>query len=722
MAKTKDKSLSEGVALRRRAEDRLRAKPAELPQSRTADEMQRLVHELEVHQIELEMQNAALSQSRDEVESALDKYTDLYDFAPVSYFSLDSKGRILSANLTAASLVGKERSRLTGLNFGLFVAVEDRVDFTGFFEKLFASCSKECCELSLLIEGSSRLYVRIEAIADIYNSECRLAVIDIGARRLAEDALRESEERFRAIASASADWIWEIDIDFRYTFASGKIMHALGYEPEEILGRTPFDLMPPGEAARIRGEFQAIVNRRDSFRDLPNINLHKNGEIRHILTTGLPIIDRQGELCGYRGVDIDITERKLSEIALQESEHRIQQALHVSRSFTFDWQPATDRVVRSTSCSMILKLTGDEVVNDTGDNYFQRIHPDDRPRFVQLLGGMTPASDSYTTQYHFVCHDGDEITLEETGQAFFDSHGRMVRLVGVTTDITARKDVELALERVHEELEQRVRERTADLETALETIQAEDAERLKIMDELRKKEQMLLQQNRLAAMGEMINNIAHQWRQPLNTLGLLVQKLPMKYDSAEFNREFLENNTAKAMKLIQHMSQTINDFRGFFRIDKEMVTFGLSTLIRQAVAFIAQTFQDLSIKIDLQADESLMIRGYPNEYAQALLNILMNSRDALVENNVENARIVLRVFKDVGLSVVTVTDNAGGIPEEIIGRVFDPYFSTKGPDKGTGLGLFMSKTIIEKNMSGRLRVYNAGDGAEFRIEVECEGK
>jgi hypothetical protein len=171
------------------------------------------------------------------------------------------------------------------------------------------------------------------------------------------------------------------------------------------------------------------------------------------------------------------------------------------------------------------------------------------------------------------------------------------------------------------------------------------------------------------------------------------------------------------MKQIQHMSQTINDFRDFFRSDKEMVMFSLDAVTRQAVAFVDQTFQDLKIKIDLDTKKSLMVRGYPNEFAQVLLNILMNARDALVGNNIADARIVLRTFKDGDSAVVTVTDNAGGIPEEVIDMVFDPYFTTKGPDKGTGLGLFMSKAIIEKNIAGRLTVRNTGNGAEFRIEV-----
>jgi CheY-like chemotaxis protein len=236
------------------------------------------------------------------------------------------------------------------------------------------------------------------------------------------------------------------------------------------------------------------------------------------------------------------------------------------------------------------------------------------------------------------------------------------------------------------------------------------------VEDLRRKDQMLIMQDRLAVMGEMINNIAHQWRQPLNTLGLIIQQLPLFYDSAEFSREFLEENASKGMELIQHMSRTIDDFRNFFKPDKEVVTFGVNQVIARTLSLIEKSFKDQNIGIALQTEGDPMANGYPNEYAQVLLNILMNARDELVGHNVDDALISIHAFAEGATSVVTITDNAGGIADEIIDRLFDSYFTTKGPEKGAGIGLFMSKTIIEK-MRGRLTVRNTGSGAEFRIEV-----
>jgi C4-dicarboxylate-specific signal transduction histidine kinase len=268
----------------------------------------------------------------------------------------------------------------------------------------------------------------------------------------------------------------------------------------------------------------------------------------------------------------------------------------------------------------------------------------------------------------------------------------------------------IELEAQNAELQQ-AKNQLEELNMSLEVLIAQ------AVDELRQKDQMLILQDRQAIMGEMINNIAHQWRQPLNMLGLIIQNLPMFYDTVEFNREFLEENTGKSMELILHMSRTIDDFRNFFKSDKKKLTFNINQVITQTLSIIGQSFQNQNISIAFDPEGSPMANGYPNEYTQVLLNILMNARDALVEHNVDSALISIHAFEEAGTSVVIISDNAGGIAEEIIDKLFDPYFSTKVPDKGTGIGLFMSKTIIEKNMGGKLTVRNTVSGAEFRIEV-----
>lgn len=174
--------------LRRRAEERLQALP-EARRPRTEAETQRLVHELQIHQIELEMQNAELSKARDEAERAVEMYSDLYDFAPVGYLTLDREGVIHTANLTVATLLKTERSRLVGRRFGLFVDANTRATLSAFLDKVLASQTKEACEMALLSAQSSPLYVRIEAVAAASGKECRVAIIDISVRKQLDEKL-----------------------------------------------------------------------------------------------------------------------------------------------------------------------------------------------------------------------------------------------------------------------------------------------------------------------------------------------------------------------------------------------------------------------------------------------------------------------------------------------------------------------------------------------------
>ena len=166
------------------------------------------------------------------------------------------------------------------------------------------------------------------------------------------------------------------------------------------------------------------------------------------------------------------------------------------------------------------------------------------------------------------------------------------------------------------------------------------------------------------------------------------------------------------------MSKTIEDFSNYFKSDKERRLFNVNQAVAKTLSLIKPSLEDLSIKIDVIEVVDTYAMGYEREYSQVLLNILLNCRDAFEGCSVDGQRVVkITIFKENDRSVVTIADNAGGIHEDVIDKIFDPYFTTKGPDKGTGIGLYMAKTIIEKNMGGRLIMRNMAGGAEFRIEV-----
>jgi signal transduction histidine kinase len=230
----------------------------------------------------------------------------------------------------------------------------------------------------------------------------------------------------------------------------------------------------------------------------------------------------------------------------------------------------------------------------------------------------------------------------------------------------------------------------------------------------RKQQLLILQQNRLAQKGEMISMIAHQWRQPLNSLSLLHQTFVLKHKIGKVNEETLNdfNNTSK--QLINQMSETIDDFRNFFQIDKSRVKFSIAEVISHAVSIIKPMLDKENIKIYHKQSE-LYYEGFPNELGQAIINIINNAREALAHKDNGDKIIEICYEENNGKIKICISDNGEGIPEDIISQIFDPYFSTKHDKHGTGLGLYMSKIIIEEHMNGKIIANNLEEGANIII-------
>jgi C4-dicarboxylate-specific signal transduction histidine kinase len=262
---------------------------------------------------------------------------------------------------------------------------------------------------------------------------------------------------------------------------------------------------------------------------------------------------------------------------------------------------------------------------------------------------------------------------------------------------------------------QAVQEDLADKQQMLESLNRTLEERIEAaVNELRQKDLTLIQQNRMAAMGEMINNIAHQWRQPLNLISLIIQGLPR---CEHLTQSELDQEIEHIMNIIMHMSQTIEDFRCFFRNDKVKTNFTANQAVARAVEFINPSLLEKGISISIYEQPDVGIIGYRNEYSQVLLNILNNAKDALTERAAAEPCIEINICMENDCSVVTISNNGGAISQEVLPRIFDPYFTTKDNMQGTGIGLYMSKIIIEKNMGGSLTAQNVEDGVEFRISV-----
>jgi len=219
------------------------------------------------------------------------------------------------------------------------------------------------------------------------------------------------------------------------------------------------------------------------------------------------------------------------------------------------------------------------------------------------------------------------------------------------------------------------------------------------------------QQSRLAQMGEMLSMIAHQWRQPLSAISASAAAIYLKATRKKLDDENAIKLANKIKELSQHLSSTIDDFRGFAKDDKTKTKTDFETILQSILNIVSNSLEQNDIKLNLDIKSNDKFITYENEVKQVLLNIIKNAEDILIDNNIADPKIDI-VIED---NKITIEDNAGGVPPEIIDKIFDPYFSTKTQKDGTGLGLYMSKTIIEDHCQGSLNVQNINNGARFTI-------
>ncbi len=231
-----------------------------------------------------------------------------------------------------------------------------------------------------------------------------------------------------------------------------------------------------------------------------------------------------------------------------------------------------------------------------------------------------------------------------------------------------------------------------------------------------KKDRILENQSKLAALGEMLANIAHQWRHPLTRLSIILQNMRLYSLKGKLDEKTLNKYVQNSLEQIEYMSQTIDDFRNFYKEDKEKIEFKLENAIQNAVKIIEASVKHNGINMEINADKSISYKGYPNQLSQVILNILHNSKDALELKKVKNPYIKIRLYKSNNSTKIEIKDNAGGIPLEIMDKIFEANFTTK-QGTGTGIGLYMSKTIIVDNFGGNISVKNDNEGAIFIIEL-----
>ncbi|MCE3037602.1 HAMP domain-containing histidine kinase [Helicobacter sp. faydin-H20] len=294
------------------------------------------------------------------------------------------------------------------------------------------------------------------------------------------------------------------------------------------------------------------------------------------------------------------------------------------------------------------------------------------------------------------------------------------------TTISLCNHILKSIKKHEEELCQVIKDKTLQLENINKNLKKTIS---KEVESSRKKDQIMYQQDRLASMGEMIQNIAHQWRQPLNSLIVLIQSFKTKFYNGKLDENFINTQTEDGLKIAKSMSETIENFRHFFQPNKLKSSFSIIESIEDSIKLIDFVLKQNNITIHRDYSEDFEFYGYKNAFTQVVLNILKNAQDAIIEQKIPQGHCCVILKKKYDKITIIIQDNAGGIKQKSLYKIFEPYFTTKHKSTGTGIGLYMTKEIIEKQMQGTISAHNmqwhiAGEeqsfyGASFIIELPC---
>ncbi len=525
-----------------------------------------------------------------------------------------------------------------------------------------------------------------------------IVIIFITRQRVIEKDLIESEEQYRNVTERANDAI-SIISDGKIQYVNPRFCEISGYSTRELIGASITKILKESEIPKVVDHYEKRMNNENVESVYEIIILHKNGaEIFIEINAGvITWKDSKADLIIAR----DITFRKIAEKALQENEEKYRTLINnintglyrnsVELDGTFiEVNPAFVKMFGYDSREEMLQLKAVQLYANTKDK-------EDFNRELMDKG--------FVTNREMLLQRKDKKTFwaKVTVMLIRDDNDNPQYYDGLVEDITERKQAEEQLKKTNIELRQ--------LKENLE-IKVKD-----VIKEIRDKDHLLIKQSRHASMGEMIGNIAHQWRQPLTAIAVLVQDIEEAYNFDELTSEYLKESIKKTMEQLKYMSHTIDDFRNFFKPNKTKEDFSANKVVMKTVEFIRKSFEHNQIELKIDLKQECKISGFANEYSQVILNILNNAKDAIVETKTKNAFVEILLEKKDEKTILKITNNAGPISEEILENIFDPYFTTKQQRKGTGLGLYMAKTIIEQNMGGKISINNLKDGVSFIIEM-----
>jgi PAS domain S-box-containing protein len=528
--------------------------------------------------------------------------------------------------------------------------------------------------IALLLITASNLFGRfINTIFNRYN------------RRLERKNLlfKKWKDRYELAIIASNDGLWDMDLESMKIFFSNKWLEMFGYTRNDIQSFDQWlELVHKDDKQKVLSEYKKHINKESEHFICEYRLRDKKGNYKWILVRGKEFNSNRMLM-----MSMNIDER----MKLTKELRDVELLTEFGRIVIFRWWNDKDLTVKFVSES--INSYGYKVDDfEKNMKFLDFIYKDDVKQLLTVIKkAIENDANSFTSIHRVVDKDNHIKWVYNRTILIKDDNGIVVEFYGYLNDITKLKMNE-------EELKEKVR---LELEKNLE------------------KDRLLVQQNKLASMGEMLGNIAHQWRQPLNNINLLIYFIRDSY--GKLSQDELNETITDAKFQIDYMSQTIDDFRNFYKPSKEKRIFNIKDAILQSSKIVNASLEKHGIKLEIRG-EKLEIDNYENEFEQVIVNILNNAIDAkIVKSNTMKfeARIEINIFKDDNNIIISIFNNCGNIDNQIIERIFEPYFTTKFEDQGTGIGLYMTKIIVEKNMKGNIEAKNLNDGVEFIIKLSA---
>lgn len=498
--------------------------------------------------------------------------------------------------------------------------------------------------------------------------------------------LSDSSEmiNFAAIMENTDDYIYFKDRNHVFTGASQSLVSLCSPAEHwtDLLGQTDYDVFPE-DLADIYYRLEKQV-----FSGIPvahEVQEYRTKDEIHgwVDNRKYPIRDEKGTLIGLYGIARDITANEQLKQELIKNEEKYKNLID---------NLSVGIVVHSADTSILLSnIMGSSLLGLTIEQVEGKVAIDPYWRFFQENGLPLPFEffpvnqviNSGKSIHDYVIgvkHSefSELVWLICNAYPVRDGDGALLQVVVTFVDITAHKELE---------------------------------------EELIKKDKLMIVQSRQAAMGEMISMIAHQWRQPISVISMCANNILADIDLEMINNESLEEYSLDILKQTQELSKTIDDFSNFFKPTKGLDEVLIEDVFENAFNIVAASlkFNDIEVKRKIESTHKVMT--YSRELMQVFLNILMNAKEAFIDSNVANKYVYIAIVEEFGGLNIKIRDNAGGIKENILDKIFEPYFSTKEAKNGTGIGLYMSKLIIEHHLGGSLTVYNQDDGACFEIQL-----